>query len=157
MYLQCCTVQNKRQRIGQSVSAHSVPQNTGKTQRASTFYIVYPYSPRSYTSRAYKSAPPHQMLLLSKATSLFCLCSRSLHHPEVKDELNSVRSCNCTTFPRRLLMSFQTLPTKLSPVLQLGNIITRVASTYYLTWNTWKDFAQHSWLSDQERCCAAYQ
>lgn len=53
----------------------------------------------------------------------------------------SVRSCSCLTFPRRLHMSCQTLPTKLLPVLLLWNIITtEVDSTYYMTWCTQEDF-----------------
>lgn len=87
MYLQCCTVQNKGQRTGQSISTHSVPQNTGKAKWAWTFCIFYPYSPTGCTFGAYKAAPLHQMLLLSKATSLFCPWSSSLHHQETKDEL----------------------------------------------------------------------
>lgn len=155
MYLQCCTAQKTGQRMGKSSSTYSVPQNTGKTW---TFFIFYSYSPTGYIYRLYKAAPLHQMLLFSKVNSLFCPCLSSLRHQELRMSSSSVRSCNCTTFPGKMHMSFRILFTKLSPVLQLWNIIRkRVASTYYLTWNTWGDFAWCTQLSEQERCCAAYQ
>lgn len=133
MYLQCYTVQNTGQRMGQYISAHSVSQNTGKTKWAWTLCILYPYSPTGYTFGEYKAAPLHQVLPFSKGTSQFCPCSSSLQARKPRMSSSSVRSCNCTTFPGRLHTSFQTVPTKLSPVLQLWNVITtRVASA--VTW-----------------------
>lgn len=149
MYLQCCTVQKTWRRMVKSISTYSVAQNTRKTKRARAFLIFYSYSPTSYTFRVYKAAPLHQMLLFSKATSLFCLCLSSSHHQELRMSSSSVRSCNCTAFPRRLHMSFQTSLTNLSPLLQLWNIIRKiVVSNYYATWNTWRHFAWHTLLSE---------
>lgn len=142
MYLQCYTVQNTGQRMGQYISAHSVSQNTGKTKWAWTLCIFYPCSPTGYTFGVYKAAPLQQGLPFSKATSLFCPCSSGLHRQEAKDELKLCEELQLHYLPWKAAYELSNCAHKaFTSFTAMKYYHDKSSFSCYLTWNTWGDFA----------------